>query len=136
MPIWESIRLALDTIKVQKLKSFFTLLGVTIAVMFLIAVVSIVEGMSKYVEEDFMGRVLGANTFTLRRMPWFGNNTTQDEWRSWQRRPRIYPKDARLVRAVAPSGTRWAVESAELLWAQSPFARPRQLAAHTVDGDY
>jgi len=136
MPVWESIRLALDTIRVQKLKSFFTLLGVTIAVMFLIAVVSIVEGMSKYVEEDFMGRVLGANTFTLRRMPWFGNNTTEDEWRSWQRRPRLYPKDARLVRAVAPSGTRWAVESAEQLWASTPYVRPRQVEAHAVDGDY
>ncbi|MEK7402577.1 MAG: ABC transporter permease [Gemmatimonadota bacterium] len=136
MPIWESIRLALDTIRVQKLKSFFTLLGVTIAVMFLIAVVSIVEGMSKYVEEDFMGRVLGANTFTLRRFPWFGNNTTEAEWRAWIRRPRMYPRDARLVRDVAPSGTRWAIESAELLWAQTPYARPRQVEAHAVDGDY
>src|SRR5690349_6929599 len=136
MPIWESIRLALDTIRVQKLKSFFTLLGVTIAVMFLIAVVSIVAGMSKYVEEDFMGRVLGANTFTLRRFPWFGNNTTEAEWRRWIRRPRVYPRDARLVRDVAPGGTRWAIESQELLWAQSPFARPRQVDAHAVDGDY
>ena len=136
MPIWESVRLALDTIRVQKLKSFFTLLGVTIAVMFLIAVVSIVEGMSKYVEEDFMGRVLGANTFTLRRFPWFGNNTTEAEWRSWQRRPRVYPRDARLVRDVAPPGTRWAIESAELLWAQSKYVRPRQVEAHAVDGDY
>ena len=136
MPLLESIRLALAQIRVQKLKSFFTLLGVTIAVMFLIAVVSIVEGMSKYVEEDFMGRVLGANTFTLRRFPWFGNNTTEAEWRSWMRRPRIYPKDARLVRAVAPPGTRWAIESAELLWAQSAYARPRQVEAHAVDGEY
>ena len=136
MPIWESIRLALDTIRVQKLKSFFTLLGVTIAVMFLIAVVSIVEGMSKYVREDFMGRVLGANTFTLRRFPWFGNNTTEAEWRSWIRRPRVYPRDARLVRDGSPPGTRWAIESAELLWAQSPYARPRQVEAHAVDGDY
>ena len=40
----------------QKLKSFFTLLGVMIGVMFLIAVVSIVEGMGKYMEEDFAGQ--------------------------------------------------------------------------------
>ena len=136
MRVWESVKLALATIRVQKLKSVFTLMGVTIAVMFLIAVVSIVEGMSKYVEEDFMGRVLGANTYTLRRFPWFGNNVTENEWRSWMRRPRIYPKDARLVKNVAPSGTRWAIESAELLWAQSPYARPRQVEAHAVDGDY
>src|SRR6058998_3683245 len=102
MPLLESIRLALATIRVQKLKSFFTLLGVTIAVMFLIAVVSIVEGMSKYVEEDFMGRVLGANTFTLRRFPWFGNNTTEAQWLEWQRRPRIYAADVAFIRSVLP----------------------------------
>ena len=66
MPLIEAVRLALQQIRVQKLKSFFTLIGVTIGVMFLIAVVSIVEGMSKYMEEDFAGRLLGANTFTLR----------------------------------------------------------------------
>lgn len=136
MPLLESIRLALAQIRVQKLKSVFTLMGVTIAVMFLIAVVSIVEGMSKYVEEDFIGRMLGANTFTLRRFPWFGNNTTEAEWRSWVRRPRMYPRDARLVRDAAPPGTHWAIESADLLWASSTYVRPRQVEAHAVDGDY
>jgi putative ABC transport system permease protein len=136
MPLLESIRLAFAQIRVQKLKSFFTLLGVTIGVMFLIAVVSIVEGMSKYVEEDFMGRVLGANTFTLRRFAWFGNATTEEEWRSWLRRPRIYPKDVALVRAALPSGTRWAVESQEMVWASAQYARPRQVEAHAVDGEY
>src|SRR5688500_5264497 len=136
MPLLESIRLAFAQIRVQKLKSFFTLLGVTIGVMFLIAVVSIVEGMSKYVEEDFMGRVLGANTFTLRRFAWFGNATTEEEWRSWLRRPRIYPKDVALVRAALPSGTRWAVESQEMVWASAQYARPRQGEAPAVDGEY
>ena len=136
MPLFESIRLALAQIRVQKLKSFFTLLGVTIGVMFLIAVVSIVQGMSNYVEQDFMGRVLGANTFTLRRFPWFGNHVTEEEWRSWMRRPRIYPRDANLVRNVIPNGTRFAIESAEILWAQSLYARRRQVEAHAVDGDY
>jgi putative ABC transport system permease protein len=136
MPILEAIRLALTQIRAQKLKSFFTLLGVTIGVMFLIAVVSIVEGMSKYVEEDFIGRFLGANTFTLRRFPEFGNNTTSEEWREWVRRPRIYPSDVQLVKEVLPSGTRYAVESQNNVWASSPHARPRQLDAHAVEGDY
>ena len=135
MPLFEAIRLALAQIRAQKLKSFFTLLGVTIGVMFLIAVVSIVEGMSKYVKEDFMGRVLGANTFVLRRFPWF-SNTTEAEWREWQRRPRIYHKDARIVRDAMPTGTRWAIESAGGTYASSPYVRPRQVEAHAVDGDY
>src|SRR5258708_17804205 len=66
VPLFEAIRLALAQIRVQKLKSFFTLLGVTISVMFLIAVVSIVEGMNKYVEEDFAGKWLGVSTFNVR----------------------------------------------------------------------
>ena len=136
MPILDAIRLALAQIRVQKLKSFFTLLGVTIGVMFLVAVVSIVEGMSRYVENDFIGRILGANTFTLRRFPWFGNNTTAEEWREWQRRPRVYHSDVALVASVLPMGTRYAVESADNVWAQSPFARPRQVDAHAVEGDY
>jgi putative ABC transport system permease protein len=111
MPFHEAVRLALQQIRVQKLKSFFTLLGVMIGVMFLIAVVSIVTGMSRYVEEDFMGRMLGANTFTLRRFPWFGNNVTEDTWREWQRRPRVFHSDVALVREALPPGTRYAVES-------------------------
>ncbi|PYP64312.1 MAG: hypothetical protein DMD26_13425 [Gemmatimonadetes bacterium] len=136
MSLLEAIRLALAQIRVQKLKSFFTLAGVTIGVMFLIAVVSIVEGMSRYVENDFIGRILGANTFTLRRFPWFGNNTTRDQWREWQKRPRFYQKDVHAITAVLPNGTRWAVESGENLWATSTFARPRQVDAHAVEGDY
>src|SRR5690242_10088817 len=136
MPILEAVRLALAQIRVQKLKSFFTLAGVTIGVMFLIAVVSIVEGMSRYVENDFIGRLLGANTFTLRRFPWFGNNTTREQWREWQKRPLFYQRDVRAITAVLPNGTRWAVESQDNEWASSPFARPRQVDAHAVEGDY
>ncbi|HKO15265.1 MAG TPA: ABC transporter permease [Gemmatimonadaceae bacterium] len=137
MPLLEAVRLALVQIRVQKLKSFFTLLGVTIGVMFLIAVVSIVQGMSNYVEQDFIGRLLGANTFTLRRFPWFGNNTTADEWREWQRRPRFYQRDVHTIVSVLPAGTRWAVESQDNnIWASTVYARPRQVEGHAVDGDY
>src|SRR6478736_2989699 len=125
MPLIEAIRLAFQQIRVQKLKSFFTLLGVMIGVMFLIAVVSIVEGMSRYMEEDFAGRILGANTFTLRRYPWFGNNVTEAEWREWQRRPRVYHSDVAIIREALPSGTRYAVESQDNLYASTPYARPR-----------
>ncbi|MHB1313664.1 MAG: ABC transporter permease [Gemmatimonadaceae bacterium] len=136
MPFLEAVRLALETIRVQKLKSFFTLLGVMIGVMFLIAVVSIVQGMSNYVENDFIGRLLGANTFTVRRFPWFGNNTTEAEWREWQHRPRFYYADALAMRELLPPGTRTAIESAENVYASTPWARPRQVEAHAADGDY
>jgi len=136
MPLIEAVRLALAQIRVQKLKSFFTLLGVMIGVMFLIAVVSIVEGMGRYMEDDFAGRLLGANTFTLRRFPWFGNNTTREEWLEWQRRPRIYAADVAFIRATLPSSARWAIESQGGPMASTPYVRPRTVEAHAVDGDY
>ena len=136
MSILESVRLALAQIRAQKLKSFFTLLGVTIGVMFLVAVLSIVQGMSTYVERDFIGRLLGANTYTIRRFPWFGDNTTEAEWREWIRRPRFYQKDVRVVANALPRGTRWAVESEGNVWATTQWSRPRQVEGHAVEGDY
>jgi putative ABC transport system permease protein len=137
MPLLEALRLALIQIRVQKLKSFFTLLGVMIGVMFLIAVVSIVEGMSRYMEDDFAGRLLGANTFTLRRYPWFGNNTTREEWLEWQRRPRIFAADVAFLRASLPHGSHWAIESQNNnVNASTPYARAKPVEAHAVDGEY
>ena len=137
MSLKEAIRLALAQIRVQKLKSFFTVLGVTIGVMFLIAVVSIVEGMSRYMEEDFAGRLLGANTFTIRRMSWFGNNVTEEMWKEWQRRPRFYATDAPGIVEQLPTDVRWAIESGDFVYASSEHAaRPKQVDAKAVEGDY
>jgi putative ABC transport system permease protein len=137
LPFIEAVWLALAQIRVQKLKSFFTLLGVCIGVMFLIAVISIVQGMSNYMENDFAAKMLGVNTFTLRRFPWFGDGAgSEEEWRTWLRRPRIYHTDLALVGSVLPPGSRIAVESQEFLQGQSQWARPKQVEAHAIDGDY
>ena len=90
--------MALRTIVTQKLKSFFSLIGVLIGVTFLIAVVSIVQGMNVYMEDQFANQLIGLNTFTLRRAPGINTgNVTDDEWREWQRRPRITYDDADYV---------------------------------------
>src|SRR4051812_49643314 len=91
MPLLEAVRLALSQLRVQKLKSFFTLLGVTISVMFLIAVVSIVEGMGKYVEQDFAAKFLGVNVFNVRRFPDINGDVSEAEWRGLRKRPPLTP---------------------------------------------
>src|SRR5436305_15183146 len=98
MSILQAVRMAFETIRVQELKSFFTVVGVVISVMFLIGVVSIVQGMSRYVEDDFAGKFLGVNTFNLRRYPDINTDVTEAEWRAWQRRPKITIEDALAVR--------------------------------------
>src|SRR5262245_21454376 len=98
MHIRDAIGEALETIRTQKLKSFFSLLGVLIGVTFLIAVLSIVQGMNVYMEDQFANRLVGLNTFQLRRMPNFNSgNVTEDQWREWQRRPRINYSEAAAV---------------------------------------
>src|SRR3954471_21285533 len=137
MPFFDAIRLALGTLRVQKLKSFFTLIGVTISVMFLIAVVSIVQGMSKYVEEDFAGKFLGVNTFNLRRFPDIQNDVTEGMWRDWQRRPRITIDDAMAVKEALPADARWALH--DVTWAQGSSAFTQggpQLNAMAASADY
>ncbi len=69
MAFFEAVRLALQTIRAQKLKSAFSIVGVFIGVMFLIAVVSVVQGMNHYMTDKFAGTILGVNTFRLRQFP-------------------------------------------------------------------
>jgi putative ABC transport system permease protein len=115
MPLLEAVRLAMTQLRVQKLKSFFTLLGVMIGVMFLIAVVSVVNGMARYVEQDFAGKFLGVNTFSLRKTPDINmGEMSEAEWRTLQRRPPITVDDAYAVREALPKGARWAIQ--DLRW--------------------
>ena len=98
MPFFEAVRLALSSIRAQKLKSFFSLVGVLIGVTFLIAVVSIVQGMNVYMTDTFAGALIGVNTFQVRQQPNFNmGNTSDEQQREWRRRPRISIEDAAYV---------------------------------------
>src|SRR5512134_3976083 len=113
MPLFEAVRLALQTIRVQKLKSGFALIGVFIGVTFLIGAWSIVNGMNVYMVEKFAGTIVGVNTFHLRRRPNFTPNVSDSTWRAWARRPRITFDDATAVAAslTVPVITAWESSS-------------------------
>jgi putative ABC transport system permease protein len=100
MRLLEAVGMAFRTIRAQKLKSFFSLIGVLIGVTFLIAVVSIVQGMNRYMVDRFANTLIGANTFELRQRPSIMTGEVSDEtWLEWLRRPRISYADADYVRA-------------------------------------
>jgi putative ABC transport system permease protein len=133
MRLHEAVRLALAQIRVQKLKSFFTLLGVTIGVMFLIAVVSIVEGMGRYMEEDLVGKIIAKGSFEVRSRPNIQlGDVDEAEWRSWRNRPRITEDDVEPVVAVLSPETRWAILGYDQLTAESRYARPRRVEVNCV----
>src|SRR5512133_3796305 len=100
MRLLEAVGMAFRTIRTQKLKSFFSLIGVLIGVTFLIAVVSIVQGMNRYMVDRFANTLVGANTFELRqRLSIVTGSVSEETWLEWRRRPRISYADADYVRA-------------------------------------
>ncbi len=111
MNIWEGVVLAMHQIRSEKLKSFFSLLGVIMGVMFLIVVVTVVEGLDRYVREDFTAQMFGVNTVTLRRYESVSINTSPEERRARQRRPRLLYADADAISERLTVPARVAVES-------------------------
>lgn len=138
MPFFDAIRLALTTIRTQKLKSAFTLLGVCIGVMFLISVVSIVEGMGRYMEEDLVGKLIGVNTFELRHRPNINiGDVDQATWDEYRRRPRLEITDVEPVTSALPADTKWYFVSDGGVYVSSPSSgKPRQVQVSAVDGAY
>ena len=112
MQLWEGVRLAMQQLVTEKLKSFFSLLGVIIGVMFLIVVVSIVEGMDRYMNEEVASQIFGVNTVTLRRSPSFNLGLVDPEVeRALRRRPRLTHDDALAIRNRLTIPSRVLVQS-------------------------
>src|SRR5438445_246529 len=134
MAFFEAVRLALQTIRAQKLKSAFSIIGVFIGVMFLIAVVSVVQGMNRYMTDKFAGTILGVNTFRLRQFPDVQlGNVTDSTWRVWRRRPRVTYADAQAVaRGVTiPVLAAWESNTRAALTAGRKQAKAVQVTAAT-----
>jgi putative ABC transport system permease protein len=136
VPLFEAIRLALGVIRAQKLKSFFSLVGAFIGVMFLIAVVSIVKGMDKYVTEDFAGKIFGINTFTVSRRPGFqAGPVSQSTRRAWRRRPQLYEDDFQAIRTALPPEYLVAIESGNQAEGVAGGRRSQYLQVYGVSED-
>jgi putative ABC transport system permease protein len=138
MQWFEAVRLALITIRVQKLKSAFTLLGVCIGVMFLISVVSIVEGMSRYMQDDLVGKLIGVNTFELRQRPNINiGDVDEATWDEYRRRPRLEITDVEPVVRDLPADVKWYLSSEDQVSVTSTASgKPRQVRVLAVDGEY
>ena len=107
--ILEGIWIALQQIWAHKLKSVFTLIGVIIGITFLIAVITIVEGMNRYVQDDFAGAIFGINTFSVvQRNQIRTGAETEEQRRQRARNPYISMHDVEVVRQAVPDAWRFA----------------------------
>jgi len=93
---------AITQIRANKLRSFFTLLGIIVSVAFLVAVIAVIQGMNAYVKENVADAMIGSNTFQVRRTPINITLIQDDEWARMQRRRKITPGDAQIVETALP----------------------------------
>jgi len=89
----ETLRLAVDTLRVQKLRTFLTLLGVILSVFTLVLVMSVVAGLNRYVSDKVAN--LGANTVIFTR---FGIITNFEDFVKAQKRPPFRVDDFEFVK--------------------------------------
>lgn len=115
-------RLAFGQLRVNLLRTAFTLLGIVVSVGFLVAVVAIIQGMNAYVKENIAEAMIGMNTFQVRRLPLSLGLFTDDEFRLLQKRPRVDERDAAAVAAALPDAqaigfsTGWPTPRADVVW--------------------
>ena len=102
---------AFGEIRANKIRSFFTLLGIIVSVTFLVAVVAIIQGMNAYVSENLAGALIGQNTFQVRRSPIQLGLFDDEEFRRIQKRPRITEADAEAVTAAIPEAIAIGIQS-------------------------
>ncbi len=125
---------ALSQLRTNKLRSFFTLLGIIVSVGFLVAVVAIIQGMNAYVSENLASALIGQNTFQVRRLPIQIGLFDDEEMRRMARRPRVSERDAAAVAAAVPEAiavsrqSGWPTPQGDVFW------RDRRLADVLIFG--
>jgi putative ABC transport system permease protein len=72
----EAVRMAVDTLRSNKLRSGLTILGIMIGVTTVILISSVINGLSSNV--DAIVKSLGTNVYWVFRFPVFGNRPTQE----------------------------------------------------------
>jgi putative ABC transport system permease protein len=117
----ESVGIALGAVRANKMRSFLTLLGTIIGVASVIAVVSFVEGLNRYVSEKVVQA--GSNVFVVDK---WGLITSQEQWEEAMKRKQVKLDDAdALARGV---------EHATLVVAQAGSRRTVRFRTKKVDG--
>jgi putative ABC transport system permease protein len=95
VPFSEAARIALQSLRANKLRSFLTVLGILIGVSSVIAIVAITEGLDRYIADQVLG--LGGKSFSLQKFP--DIITSRQQFIEMQRRRDITMDDLAAVRA-------------------------------------
>jgi putative ABC transport system permease protein len=102
----EATRLALESIWVNRLRSFLTLLGVIIGIAAIIATAAVINGLNLYVSEKLSN--LGSGVFVVQRIGLITNR--QEFLDAFRKNKRLEPADARAIADRCPLAEVVAIE--------------------------
>lgn len=94
--LWEILRIAVDTLRGNKLRSSLTVLGVVIGVTSIVAMTSLIKGFGDSLEAQIRG--LGSNTVYLQKLG-FQSFASGKEFLEVMKRPNLTNEDAYAVAA-------------------------------------
>jgi putative ABC transport system permease protein len=100
MSLWESLRMALESLRAHKMRALLTLIGVVIGVATIITMMTVLGGI-KYTIDDAMRNALGVNVFQVQREDQQTGFTIGRQRQQW--RPRIEARYADALRERCPS---------------------------------
>ena len=96
---WEAARIALDSLRKNKLRSFLTLLGIILATTTLIAVTALIHGMNLYIADKVSN--MGSDGFRVVRMAFFGDFDPKKFLEMQKRNPEFRPEEYEFVKSHA-----------------------------------
>ena len=94
LQIKESFSMAMASLRINKLRTFLTLLGIIIGVLTIIAVVSVIQGLNNYVYTKMS--FYGANDFAVSKFSMIG--TSLKDFKEQMKRKDITLNEMRLLR--------------------------------------
>jgi len=127
--ISEGVRIAIDSIRANKVRAGLTILGIAVGVFVVVAISAAVHGINQSVARDFAST--GPTTFFVSRYPIsFENCDGSDGSCTWLRNPPIRPSEIDALRRL-PS-----VEAVgeQLQWGAKVKYRERSLPSASVEG--
>ena len=94
--LWNSFRMALQELRVNKLRTFLSLFGITIGIFCIIGVLATVDSLERKVQNDI--KAFGNNTIYIDKWDYTGGGPDYPWWK-YMKRPNMKVEEMRFIKA-------------------------------------
>ncbi len=99
--LWNSLKMALLELKVNKLRTFLSLLGITIGIFCIVAVFTVTDSMENNIRNDV--QALGSDVIYVQKWPWEGGPNAP--WWKYRNRPEPQHKELKTLQDKVQSAS-------------------------------